>query len=203
MYHPCARRLDGELRLWPDGAGERRRADLAPSARRHRGAGGGAARRRLHPALPGHRLALGQAHVGHLVGLGRAAHLGAGAVLPLSRLYRAGERLRRSHAAAPAPARSWRWSAWSICRSSNSPSIGGTRCTSRRASSAWAGPPSIASMLLPLLLMAVGFTLLLRLALLMLRMRTAILASRVRAARLGEVEASEPPRQRAAAESMP
>ena len=38
---------------------------------------------------PGHRLAVGQADVGHLVGVGRAADLGAGAVPPLSRPDRA------------------------------------------------------------------------------------------------------------------
>ena len=51
--------------------------------------GGGADRRRLHADLPGHRLALGQADVGHLVGLGRAPDLGAGAVPDLSRHHRA------------------------------------------------------------------------------------------------------------------
>ena len=77
---------------------ERCRAGVAPSARRDRGAGGGADRRRLHPRLPRDRVAVGPADVGHLVGVGRAADLGAGAVLSLSRLYRAGERVRRSGA---------------------------------------------------------------------------------------------------------
>ncbi len=54
-------------------------ADIAAQSR-------GAARRRLHPPLPGHGIALGRADVGHLVGVGCAAHLGAGAVLPLSRI---------------------------------------------------------------------------------------------------------------------
>ncbi len=40
------------------------------------------------------------------------------------------------------PARSWRWWARWTCRSSNSRWIGGTRCTSRPASSAWMVPPS-------------------------------------------------------------
>ena len=52
--------------------------------------------------------------------------------------------------------RSWPWSASSTCRSSNSRSIGGTRCTSRRASCASADRRSTLSMLLPLLVMAVG-----------------------------------------------
>ena len=76
------------------------RADLEASAGRPRGQGGGADRRRLHAARPDHRLAVGQADVGHLVGVGRAADLGADPVLPLSRLYRADARLRRSDAAA-------------------------------------------------------------------------------------------------------
>jgi heme exporter protein C len=49
------------------------------------------------------------------------------------------------------------------------------------------GPTIDASMLVPLLVMAVAFMLYFA-ALLMLRMRTAIIASRVRAARLGEIE---------------
>ena len=63
-------------------------------------AGDGAGRRRLHRAVPRHRLAVGPADVGHVVGVGRAAHLGAGAVLPLSRPHRADQRLRRPRAAA-------------------------------------------------------------------------------------------------------
>jgi heme exporter protein C len=58
------------------------------------------------------------------------------------------------------------------------------------------GPTIDRSMLLPLLIMAVAFMLYFA-ALLMLRMRTAILASRVRAARLGEVEPMPAPSGRA------
>ena len=58
-----------------------------------------------------------------------------------------------------APARSSRWSAWSICRSSNSRSIGGTRCISRRASSASAARPSPRRCCGRSLIMALGFTL--------------------------------------------
>src|SRR5215470_10129205 len=55
------------------------------------------------------------------------------------------------------------------------------------------GRPTIdTSMLVPLLIMAVAFMLYFA-ALLMLRMRTAILASRVRAARLGEIEVMPEP----------
>jgi len=45
-------------------------ADVAPGRR--------ADRRRLHADVPGHRLALGSADVGYLLGLGCTAHLGAG-----------------------------------------------------------------------------------------------------------------------------
>src|SRR6266567_956493 len=64
------------------------------------------------------------------------------------------------------------------------------------------GPTIDNSMLVPLLVMAVAFMLYFA-ALLMLRMRTAIVASRVRAARLGEVESiSEPQGRRQAAGSV-
>ena len=66
------------------------------------------------------------------------------------------------------------------------------------------GPTIDRAMLTPLFVMVIGFMLHFAWAL-MLRMRTAILASRVRAARLGEVETPEPEPQprRAAAGSVP
>jgi heme exporter protein C len=63
------------------------------------------------------------------------------------------------------------------------------------------GPTIDRSMLIPLLVMAVGFMLYFS-ALLMLRMRTAILASRVRAARLGEIDPMPEPSRRHAAGSV-
>ena len=57
--------------------------------------------RRVHRAVPGHRQPVGQADVGHLVGVGRAADQRAGAVLPVSRPYRADPRLRRPGARRP------------------------------------------------------------------------------------------------------
>ena len=90
-----------------------------------------------------HRLAMGQADVGHLLGVGCAAHLDAGAVPALSRPDRALAVASRSRGGLAAPQPSSRSSASSTCRSSNSRSIGGTRCISRRASSAPAGRPSI------------------------------------------------------------
>ena len=57
------------------------------------------------------------------------------------------------------------------------------------------GPTIDTSMLVPLLVMAVAFMLYFT-AVVMLRMRTAILASRVRAARLGEIDPAQEPRAR-------
>ena len=73
-----------------DGLGrdERRRArhaGVAASARRRRRQGGRADRRRLHLHLSRHRLALGPPDLGHLLGVGRAADLDAGAAAALSR----------------------------------------------------------------------------------------------------------------------
>ena len=62
----------------------------AVAARAVRGAGRG-----LRRHLPGHRLALGPADLGHLLGMGRADDLDAGPALPLPRLYRAGAAPRR------------------------------------------------------------------------------------------------------------
>ena len=81
--------LDVDLRLRRHGARRARHARLAPSAGRRGAEGRGAARRGLHLHLPRHRLAVGQADVGNLLGMGRAPDLGAGAVPPLSRPDRA------------------------------------------------------------------------------------------------------------------
>ena len=140
---PCAGGLDGDVRLYQPGGGQRRGADLAPSAGRDRGQGDGPDRRRLHRPVPGHRLALGPADVGHLVGVGRAADLGAGAVLPLSRLHGAAARLRRSDRGAARRRDPGAGRRSSTCRSSSSRSTGGTRCTSRRACCASAARRSI------------------------------------------------------------
>ncbi len=53
------------------------------------------------------------------------------------------------------------------------------------------GPTIAASMLWPLLIMALGFTLLFA-TLLLLRMRTALIAAKIRALRLAEVERRRP-----------
>ena len=68
---------------------ELRPAGLPPSAGRRFRQGCSADRRGVHISLPRHRLAVGQAHVGRVLGLGPAADLGAHPVLPLSRPDRA------------------------------------------------------------------------------------------------------------------
>ena len=70
-------------------AGGARHAGLAPSAGRRLGQGRGADRRGVHGAGAGHRLDLGQADVGHMVGVGRPPHLGLRAVPDVSRHHRA------------------------------------------------------------------------------------------------------------------
>ncbi len=91
----CALRVAGLVGLLRAGAVLRRLAGLAASAGRPGGGrdrpGGGGGR----GAVPGQRQPVGQADLGHLVGVGRAADLGAGAVLPVSGTHRAGARLRR------------------------------------------------------------------------------------------------------------
>ncbi len=137
----CARRLARHDVLHGHGVGRARHAGLAPSARRRRAKGRRAAWRRFHLALSRHRLAVGQADVGHMVGVGRAADLGAGAVPDLSRPDRRCGGPSRIRPRPRAPPRFSRWSAWSIFRSSNFRSIGGTRCTSRLRCSASAARP--------------------------------------------------------------
>jgi hypothetical protein len=125
-----------------DGGLGARHAGVAPSAGRRLAEGRGAARRGLH--LPGarHRLDLGQADVGHLVGVGRAADLGLRAVPDVSRHHRADARAGRS-----VPLRQGgrlvTCRLRSTSRSSSSPSTGGTRCTSRPRSYVSTGLPSI------------------------------------------------------------
>ena len=141
--HPRAERLARDGRVDRDEHREHRHAGVAPPARRRGGEKRSAARRRVHVPRAAHRLALGPPDVGHLLGLGRAAHLGAGAVPDVSRRDRAVAHRGRSLRAQAAPPRSSRWSAPSTCRSSSSRSTGGTRCISRPRCCASAGPRSI------------------------------------------------------------
>ena len=84
--YPRARRLARHGGLDRDRGGEPDAARLAAPARRGRGARHRRARRRIHRHLPRHRLALGPADLGHLLGMGRADDLDAGPAVPLSRL---------------------------------------------------------------------------------------------------------------------
>jgi heme exporter protein C len=72
-----------------DDASRARHAGMAPSAGRRRRQSGGTDRRGIHIHLPRHRLAVGPADLGHLLGVGRTADFGAGAVPALSRRDRA------------------------------------------------------------------------------------------------------------------
>lgn len=71
--------VDGDLRR--DGDGGVYRAGLAAQSRRFGRDGDGAGGRGLYLYRAGHRLGLGQTDVGHLVDLGCAAHLRAGAAV--------------------------------------------------------------------------------------------------------------------------
>ena len=124
------------------------------------GQGRGADRRRLHADLPDHRLALGPADVGHLLGVGRAADIGLHAVPDVSRRDRALAHDRRAVARRARGCDPHARRRRSTFRSSNSRSTGGTRCISRRRCCGWAARPSIPASCSPLLVMAIAFTLL-------------------------------------------
>ncbi len=79
------RRLDGDVRLDVDVPLGHRDARLPPSHGRRGAEGGRAHRCGLLRRMPDHRLALGAADVGHLLGLGRAADLDAGAAADVFR----------------------------------------------------------------------------------------------------------------------
>ena len=85
----CAVGVARHVGLRAGGGLELRAAGVPPSARRRLGQGRRADRRRLHLPVPRHRLAVGQADVGRVLGLGPAADLRADPVLPLSRPDRA------------------------------------------------------------------------------------------------------------------
>ena len=87
VHVPAAWLVDVRLRA---GRGlQLRPAGVPASAGRCLRQGRGADRRRVHVPLPRHRLAVGQAHVGRLLGLGPAADVGAHSFLSLSRPHRA------------------------------------------------------------------------------------------------------------------
>ncbi len=87
MYVHVPAATHGDVRLFADGGRVRRGADPSSSAGRSLCEIRGAHRRRLHFSRTGHRRVVGQADVGRLVGLGRAADIGADPVFSLSRLH--------------------------------------------------------------------------------------------------------------------
>ncbi len=89
--HPCARRLDGDDGLWIDGAFRRCRPYLSSSTGGCGCQSRSASGRALHRTCAHHRLALGQADVGRMVGVGCAADLVPDPAVALSRLHRAVE----------------------------------------------------------------------------------------------------------------
>ena len=92
---PCAFRLAGHDVLHADDPLLHRHPGLAPSPGRCRGQGRCPARRGVHLHRPRHRLALGPADLGHLLGLGRAPDVLPRALHHVSRADRAGSRHRR------------------------------------------------------------------------------------------------------------
>ena len=127
--------------------------------------------------------ALGPADLGHVLGLGRAPDIDARPASALSRACSPSIGPPKSRVAARARRRCCHWSARSICRSSSSRSTGGIRCISRRRCSAWAGSTIDPALLIPLLIMALAFTLLF-LTLHLAVMRNELLRRRVRSMRL-------------------
>ncbi len=81
-HHVSARPggMAGVVLLRPHGRLGARHPGVAPSAGRCLAKGSRSDRGRLHPDLPRHRRAVGQADVGRLLGLGRPPDLGSGAV---------------------------------------------------------------------------------------------------------------------------
>jgi len=167
------------------GLDERRRArhpGMAASAGGRGGQGGRADRRRVHVHLPGYRFALGPPDLGHLLGVGRAAHLGAGAVPALSRRARA-------LLTAEDPGRGSRAAAvLTLVGAVNIPiikfSVDWWNTLHQPASILRMGGSAIdPSILWPLLIMAVAFTLLF-FALHLAAMRNEILRRRVRSMRI-------------------
>ena len=131
----------------------------------------------------GHRLALGQADVGHLVGVGRAADLGADPVLPLSRLHRAARRLRgpgarRARRRDPGPGRRGQPADHQVLGR-----LVEHAAPARQHRSAWTARRWRPSMLWPLLAMVLVFKLYF-VAVLILRMRAQLTERKIRNLRL-------------------
>ena len=113
-HHLCARaeRVDLHVRLFHDGGRGRHRTDLAHQDGPCGGGGERAHRRVLHAAGVVHRLAVGPSDVGHLLGLGPAAHLRAHPAVPLRGRDVAARRPSRTRPTAIGRRRfcpSWAW----------------------------------------------------------------------------------------------
>ena len=139
----CACCLAWHVRL---GSDERRgawHAGVAASAGRRRRQGSGADRRSVHLHLSRDRIALGPPDLGHLLGVGRAADLDAGAVAALLSACSHSIGPPKSLAAARARRQSCHWSARSTFQSSSFQSTGGIRCISPPRYSEWVDQRSI------------------------------------------------------------
>ena len=121
--------VDVNVHLCGDGVLGWNRAGVQYAAVIDDGARAGADRRidDLHRAVD--RLVVGQAYLGHLVGVGCQADFRTDTAVPLYRLYVAGRGDRRSRGGPTRPPRCCRWRALSTFRSSIFPCSGGTRCT--------------------------------------------------------------------------
>src|SRR5437016_1212662 len=85
--HPRPGGVDVDVHLRGDGVLGGHRPGLQHAALAHDGERPGADRRAVHLHRAVDRLVLGQADLGHLVGLGRAPHLGADPAVPVLRLH--------------------------------------------------------------------------------------------------------------------
>ena len=142
--HPRAECVAVDVRLGRDEPGRAGHAGVAASAGGRRRQGRRPDRRLLHVSRAGDGLAVGPADVGHLLGMGCAADLGADPVPDVSRPDRAVARGRRSLARGARRRGADAGRRASTCRSSSSRSTGGTRCISRPRCCGWAGRRSTA-----------------------------------------------------------
>ena len=154
-------------------------ACLATSACGRIGAGDCCAWGSLCRNLSDYWIYLGASGLGHLVGVGWSADLDAGAVLPLSRLYRADQRFERKGQRTSRTA-----AVFGIIGAVNIPIINRSvvwwESQHQKASITLSGSSIDASYLWPLLVAAVGFSMLFG-AIVLMRMRTALAEIRIEA----------------------
>ena len=180
----CAVRMDGDVRLFVDRDRQCDGPHLEASVGRPDRQGECAGRRGFHPNLPCHRLALGQTDVGHLVGLGCPADVGFDPFF----LYLGYIALNNAF---DDPVRGAKASAvLALVGAVNLPiikfSVDWWNTLHQPASVTRLDAPAIhSSMLWPLLLMALGFTLF-YVSILILRVRSEVAAARIRNLQLVE-----------------